>query len=118
MDKSKTIYVTEGPIDSLFLPNSIAVGGSDFKKIQHLKENAIIIYDNEPRNTVILKKIEEVIEDGYRVCLWTDKRVDGLKDINDMIMKGLKKEELVEIIDSCPYEGLSAKLKLQEYKKI
>ena len=118
VDKSKTIYVTEGPIDSLFLPNSIAVGGSDFKKIQHLKENAIIIYDNEPRNTVILKKIEEVIEDGYRVCLWTDKRVDGLKDINDMIMKGLKKEELVEIIDSCTYEGLSAKLKLQEYKKI
>ena len=41
VDKSKTIYVTEGPIDSLFLPNSIAVGGSDFKKIQHLKENAI-----------------------------------------------------------------------------
>jgi len=118
VDKSKTIYVTEGPIDSLFLPNSIAVGGSDFKKIQHLKENAIIIYDNEPRNTVILKKIEEVIEDGYRVCLWTDKRVDGLKDINDMIMKGLKKEELVEIIDSCTYKGLSAKLKLQEYKKI
>ena len=35
-----------------------------------------------------------------------------------MIMKGLKKEELVEIIDSCTYEGLSAKLKLQEYKKI
>ena len=118
MDKSKTIYVTEGPIDSLFLPNSIAVGGSDFKKISNLKENAIIIYDNEPRNAVILKKIEEVIEDGFNVCLWTDKRVDGLKDINEMIMNGMTKDEIVEIINSCTYTGLSAKLKLQEYKRI
>jgi len=117
VDKSKTIYVTEGPIDSLFLPNSIAVGGSDFKKIQHLKENAIIIYDNEPRNTVILKKIEEVIDDGYSVCIWHDRRVEGLKDINDMIMNGMTQNEIVEVINSCTYSGLSAKLKLQEYKK-
>ena len=40
VDKTKTIYVTEGPIDSLFLPNSIAVAGSDFKKIQD-----VIIYE-------------------------------------------------------------------------
>lgn len=57
VDKTKTIYVTEGPIDSLFLPNSIAVGGSDFKKIDDgIKDNSIIIYDNEPRNEEILKK--------------------------------------------------------------
>ena len=117
VDKSKTIYVTEGPIDSLFLPNSIAVGGSDFKKISNLKQNAIIIYDIEPRNTVILDKIEEVIDDGYAVCIWNDKRVEGLKDINDMIMNGITVEQIVEIIDSCTYSGLSAKLKLQEYKK-
>ena len=117
VDKSKTIYVTEGPIDSLFLPNSIAVGCSDFNKISNLKQNAIIIYDNEPRNTVILDKIEEVIDDGYAVCIWNDKRVEGLKDINDMIMNGITVEQIVEIIDSCTYSGLSAKLKLQEYKK-
>ena len=117
VDKSKTIYVTEGPIDSLFLPNSIAVGGSDFKKISNLKENAIIIYDNEPRNTVILEKIEEVIDLGFSVCIWSDRRVEGLKDINEMIMKGLTKEDIVSIIDSCTYNGLSAKLRLQEYKK-
>ena len=117
VDKSKTIYVTEGPIDSLFLPNSIAVGGSDFKKIQNLKENAIIIYDNEPRNTEIVKKIDEVIDLGFTVCIWGDKRVEGLKDINDMIMNGMTQNEIVEVINSCTYSGLSAKLKLQEYKK-
>ena len=118
VDKSKTIYVTEGPIDSLFLPNSIAVGGSDFKKIDDsIKENAIIIYDNEPRNTEIIKKIEEVIDLGYTVCIWNDKRVKGLKDINDMIQSGLTSEDVIEIINSNSFTGLSAKLKLKEYKK-
>lgn len=118
VDKSKTIYVTEGPIDSLFLPNSIAVGGSDFKKIDaSIKENATLIYDNEPRNTEILKKIEEVIELGYSVCIWNDKRVIGYKDINDMVRSGLSREEVVDIINSCTYKGLSAKVKLMEYKK-
>ena len=119
VDKTKTIYVTEGPIDSLFLPNSIAVGGSDFKKIDDsLKENAIIIYDNEPRNTEIIKKIEEVIDLGYNVCIWNERKVSEFKDINDMILGGLTQNEVVEIINSNNYSGLSAKAKLQEYKKI
>jgi len=119
VDKTKTIYVTEGPIDSLFLPNSIAVGGSDFKKIDDgIKDNAVIIYDNEPRNEEILKKLEEVIELGYKVCIWDDKRIADYKDINDMIVSGLKQSEIVDIINTCTFEGLSAKLKLMEYKKI
>jgi len=119
VDKSKTIYVTEGPIDSLFLPNAIAVAGSDFKKIDDsIKENAILIYDNEPRNKQIIQKIEEVIDLGYSVCIWNDKRINGCKDINDMIQSGLTSEEVVGIINSCTYSGLSAKLKLKEYKKI
>ena len=117
VDKTKTIYAVEGPIDSLFLPNCIAVVGSDFNKIEHLKDNAVIIYDNEPRNSVILTKVEKSIEDGYSVCIWNDKRVEGLKDINEMRMNGLTTEEIVEIIDSCTYTGLSAKLKLQEHRR-
>lgn len=119
VDKSKTVYVTEGPIDSLFLPNSIAVGGSDFKKIDNsLKEKAILIYDNEPRNEEIIKKIDGVIDDGWNVCIWDDKRIGDTKDINDMVMGGLNPSEVVKIINSCTFIGLSAKLKLTEYKKV
>lgn len=119
VDRTKTIYVTEGPIDSLFLPNSIAVAGSDFKKIQDdIKDNAILIYDNEPRNREIIKKIEEVIDLGYKVCIWNDRRVENCKDINDMIMSGMKESEIVEIINRNTVYGLSAKLQLMEYKKI
>ena len=119
VDKTKTIYVTEGPIDSLFLPNSIAVAGSDFKKIDDsIKENAVLIYDNEPRNREILKKLSEVIDLGYSVCIWNDKRLNGLKDINEMILNGLTIDEVVSIIEKCTFSGLSAKTKFMEYKKI
>ena len=118
VDKSKTIYVTEGPIDSLFLPNAISGGGSDFKKIDDsIKENAILIYDNEPRNTEILKKINEVIDLGWSVCIWDDRRVSDIKDINDMVLNGLSQDEIVDIITSNTYSGLSAKVKLKEYAK-
>ena len=119
VDKTKTIYVTEGPIDSLFLPNSIAVAGSDFKKIsEDIKDNAILIYDNEPRNKQIIKKIEEVITLGYRVCIWNDKRISQCKDINDMIRSGLSEYEVKDIIDKCTVKGLSARLQLKEYKRV
>jgi len=119
VDRSKTIYVTEGPIDSLFLPNAIAVAGSDFKKLpEDIKDQVILIYDNEPRNKEIIKKIEEVIRLGYRVCIWNDKRIKDCKDINDMIMSGLSENDVLEIINRNTVSGLSAKLQLVEYKKI
>ena len=65
----------------------------------------------------IIKKIEEVIDLGYTVCIWNDKRVKGWKDINDMIQSGLTSEDVIEIINSNSFTGLSAKLKLKEYKK-
>jgi len=118
VDKTKTVYVTEGPIDSLFLPNSIAVGGSDFKKLDNsIKDNAIIIFDNEPRSKEIIKKLEEVIELGYKVVIWHSRRVNELKDINDMIMDGLSQTNVLDIINTSTFNGLSAKLKLTEYKK-
>ena len=88
------------------------------KKIpEDIKDNAILIYDNEPRNKQIIKKMEEVIDLGYRVCIWNDKRITEYKDINDMIMSGLSESEVVEIINRNTVYGLSAKLQLMEYKK-
>ena len=119
VDVTKRIYVTEGPIDSFFLKNSVAVGGSDFKKIPPiLKTNAVLVYDNEPRNHVILAKIEEVIAMGFSVCIWNNRMVREYKDINEMILSGLSSIDVMNIIDSCTYSGLSAKAKLMEYKKV
>jgi len=117
IDKQQTIYVTEGPIDSLFLPNSIAVAGSDFGKLDdNLKQNAILIYDNEPRSKEILTKLQHVIEQEWQVVIWDDKRIADYKDINDMV-NAIGSEEVLSIINKSVYKGLSAKLKLGQYKR-
>ena len=63
VDYGRRIYVVEGPIDSLFLPNAIAVSGASFDTptIRQLLANATIIMDNEPRSKDIVKLLDKNI---------------------------------------------------------
>ena len=113
VDKSKPIYVVEGPLDSLFLDNCIAVAGADFS---NMEGDLIIIYDNEPRNKEINKQIQKTIDQGKSVCLWPDNM--KWKDINDMIVAGYSKEQIQEIITDNTFFGASAQLRFAEWRKI
>ena len=113
VDKSKPILVVEGPLDSLFLDNCIAVAGADFSSIEG---DLTIIYDNEPRNKEINKQIEKTIDQGKSVCLWPDTMV--CKDINDMIILGYTKEEIQEIITNNTFSGVAAKLRFADWRRI
>ncbi len=118
VDISKEIYVLEGPIDSMFVDNSISVGGSDFKRIANFaaKEMFTMVYDNQPRNKELLDTMERSIEDGYRVVIWPDNIKE--KDVNEMIIAGKTKEEVLQIINSNACSNLTAKLKFKEWRKI
>ena len=61
VDKSKSILVVEGPLDSLFLDNCIAVAGSDFI---NMEGDITVIYDNDPRNKETNNQIEKTIDQG------------------------------------------------------
>ena len=113
IDKEKKIYVVEGPIDSLFLDNCIAVAGSDLNKIEG---DLTIIFDNEPRNREIVKQIEKVINSGRNIVLWPESM--KYKDINDMILGGYSKSEIQQIIMDNTFSGVEAKLRFTEWKKI
>lgn len=117
VDRSKRIYILEGPIDSLFIDNSIAVSGSSFnsKLIDEIKDNSTIVYDNEPRSPTIVKLIEKSIDNQYNVCIWPD--TIKFKDINDMVINGISPEEIQIIIDSNTFSGLTAKVRLQHWRK-
>ena len=113
----KPIYITEGPIDSLFIDNCLAAGGADlFLKNKVPNENITYIFDNEPRNKEIVKRMYKVIEKDFNVVIWPDEI--QLKDVNDMIMSGLTKLELQDIISNNTYSKLSALTKLNYWKKI
>lgn len=114
VDTTKPYYIVEGGIDSLFVPNSIAMAGAD-GNLTSLSNthNAIVVFDNEPRNKEIHKRMQKVIDQGYRICIWP-KTIEQ-KDINDMYLNGLT--DIENIIKKNTYKGLVAELTLAEWKK-
>jgi transcription elongation factor Elf1 len=113
VQKSETVYITEGPFDSTFIRNSIALCGADGDVAKWGIGDCVWIYDNEPRNTEILSRISRVIGNGQKVVIWPSSIKE--KDINDMVLSGLNVQSVVE---SNTYSGLEAKLKFTTWKKI
>lgn len=113
LDESKQIYVVEGPFDSLFLPNSIAVFTSGIWRVK--LQNAIYINDCEPRNKQIVEQIQKCINIGLNVTLLPHKY--NSLDINDIVCKyKLNENELVDLIKQNTFNGLTAKLKLSKWR--
>lgn len=111
---NKQIYAFEGPIDSIFIPNSIALIGQQFSALTSIKNSDIIIvYDNEPRSIETKKKILNAITLGYKVCIWP--KWVNFKDINQMIMNNWSSEYIKEVIDDNTFTGFEAKIKLEAW---
>ena len=112
----KKYYVVEGPIDSLFMSNAVAMAGADANAsgLENLS-NAVFVFDNEPRNKEIVRRMEVMIDRGYKVCIWPQKL--AVKDINDMIVSGLSAADIELIIDNNTHSGLSGKLTIATWRK-
>jgi transcription elongation factor Elf1 len=104
-------YIVEGAIDSMFLENAIAMNGAEGNG-NSASENAIYVFDAEPRNKEIHKRMEKVIKNGYKICIWPND-VPG-KDINEMFLAGANPEKIIE---EHTYKGLQAELKFQAWRK-
>ena len=113
VQKNKTVYVTEGPFDSTFLCNAIAMCGADGDVAKWGVSDSVWIYDNEPRNTEIVSRISRIIEMGQKVVIWPLSMNE--KDINDMVIAGHNVQKMVELNT---YSGLEATLKFNLWKKI
>ena len=111
--KDAPVYITEGPFDSTFIRNSIAMCGADANVDRWGISNPVWIYDNEPRNIEIVRRIGNTIDSGDSVVIWPNSIDD--KDINDMVMSGLDVQSVIELNT---YSGLEAKLKFNTWKKI
>ena len=111
----KTVYIVEGPFDSMFIENSIAMVGADIDKsffISNFETEFVMVYDNEKRNKQIVDRMGKAINWKFSIVIWPD--TIEQKDINDMILSGLNVQNVIE---SNVYSGLQAKTKLTDWKK-
>ena len=116
VDFRKPVYVVEGPIDSMFIDNAIAMAGADVSGLDSFKAEFIFIYDNEPRSKEIVKRIEKTIEQKHSIALFPNGTKE--KDINDMVLSGKCVDEIRKIISINTFKGLSAKVKLSEWRRV
>jgi hypothetical protein len=110
----KHIYITEGPIDSLFIDNCLAAAGADLT-LKTNPDNVTYIFDNEPRNKEIVKRMYKIIDNNYNVFIWPESIQS--KDINDLITSGKLIPEVKSIISNNTYNKLSALTRLNTWKK-
>jgi len=106
------VFVVEGPFDSTFIRNAIAMCGADGDVSRYGIDNPVYVYDNEPRNPEIVKRIQSCISSQQDVVIWPSYIEE--KDINDMFLAGHDVQSLVELNT---YRGLQAKLKFNTWKR-
>ena len=107
------VFVTEGPFDSTFVSNSIAMCGADGDVRKWGISDPVWVYDNEPRSHEIVKRISSTIDRGEKVVIWPNNINE--KDINDMI---LARHDVMDVLKSCTYSGLKAQLQFNTWKRI
>jgi transcription elongation factor Elf1 len=114
VDFERPYHIVEGAIDSMFLSNAVAMAGADgnVSAFENM-DNAVFVFDAEPRNKEIHQRMERVIRQGYKICIWPD-NMKG-KDINEMILNGVTDVE--QVIKDNTYKGLEANLRLQRWRK-
>ena len=107
------VFVTEGPFDSTFVSNSIAMCGADADVRKWGISDPVWVYDNEPRSNEIVKRVSSTIDRGEKVVIWPSNINE--KDINDMILAG---HNVMDVLNSNTYSGLKAQLQFNTWKRI
>lgn len=114
LDETKQKYVLEGEIDSMMIPNAIALANG--KLHTYIDKNAIYIPDADRRNKHICKGISEMIDLGLKVCLIPDGSPG--KDLNELVVAGMSQSDILKMIHSNTFQGLEARLRFNAWKVV
>lgn len=83
------LFVFEGPIDSMFVKNGVAMAAlaPTEKQMQQIYNlfgyQQIYVFDNDKNNKQTAKKIEKYIKDGKQIFIWP-KEFSKFKDFNEI----------------------------------
>ena len=116
IDLNKPVMITEGPIDSLFLDNAIALAGADADggiTIQH--QQCTMIYDTDPRNEHIVNRMIKSVDKNFNIVIWP--KTNKGKDINDLILSGYSAPQIQTLIYNNTHSGLAALQHINNWKR-
>ena len=117
VDLSKTVYVMEGPFDSMLVPNSIAPGGTDMvRALSYIPgDKAVLVFDNQPRNKQVVDQVQKMATRKIPMVVWPS--TWKYKDINESVVDGVDPSEVVALLNTCTHHGLALSLALRDWKK-
>ncbi len=113
------INVVEGPFDSMLIHNCLAVTDSNLTRVIPIigSYNYRFIFDNQPRNPDIVRLTKNAIEAGHDVFIWPS--FIEQKDINDVIKdSNYTSADMNLIIEKYTFNGITAKLKFNQWSKL
>lgn len=113
---SSKVYLVEGPIDSMFVPNGVAANGTAFNYACEHFDDVVVVPDNQPRNTEVVNIIKRSIDSGRNVFIWPLHVED--KDINDFVLRtGASPQDIKQLIDNNTFNGMKAQIVFNSWKK-
>jgi hypothetical protein len=122
------IYITEGPVDSFFIKNSVAVAGIQersqqlFSATQQKQIDRLFlmqptwVLDSQWQDTASRMKSEILLNQGACVFLWPRDLGKQFKDINDVCVKFKIDQIGSDFIQKHTYCGLRGIVKLKQIR--
>jgi DNA primase len=110
------VFVFEGPIDSMFVQNGVAIAAlSPTQKQQAMLQNLIgyqiiYVFDNDKNNIQTAKKIQKHVKDNKRIFIWP-KELQKYKDFNEICCQLQYDEIPWQFIVKHSAKGIEAEVK-------
>jgi hypothetical protein len=117
IDPDRRVIVLEGPLDSLFLDNAVAVTGTALTKAAEFlpKERLVLVYDNQAK---IADHMVRAAQDGFRVAVWWFQGGEGKKDINDLVLAGYAPEKVAALLVENSFVGAEAVRRIRRWRDL
>lgn len=116
------VFLQEGPIDAMFLRNSVALAGihPTEEQLEILKgyypmHNLIYVMDNQWVDRASYEITKKLLDKGEAVFLWP-KELTDFKDLNDICIRKNLNEIPYQFIVKNTYKGMKGKLQYTQIK--
>ena len=115
-NSSPYLFITEGPIDAMFVQNGLGLGGAKVTERQeqflqkHFDKTIIYIYDNDVDNVEMQKTVHKSIKQGKSVFIWP-KELKKFKDFNEVCCQLGIDSVSTEFIIKNTFTGVEATVK-------